>query len=500
MTHFLNKMLIPAAAAVALVAAAASAQQTFTNSSSISVPHFGAAAPYPSQINVAGGPTSINTMTVTLTDFSHTSPIDISVMLVGPTGAKTILLGRVGGGNPVVNATLVFRDGATLVPTYGPFVVGEIAPSLNDTFPQTFNAPAPSTPTSASLGAFTGTNPNGTWSLYVQDFAGGDAGSIAGGWSIALAGVPAPALDSSFTYQGRLESAAEAVNGNADFRFSLWTTETNTSPDGQAGNTVSRRDVPVTDGLFTTSLDFGFGVADNKNLFLQTEVRSPAGSGAYTTLTPRQPLTATPNAHFARKAKDAENAALATNAIAAFTAATAVNVPWTGLTGQAQVPTGSIGSGWQLLLNNTDGFASNYRGGFRLGDSGYLEATSQANLPTPNFARLINSGVWTAVSDARLKSDITHAEGNLAAALKLNPVNFRWKESGAADFGLIAQEVRAVLPQLVNGDERLGMLTVNYSQLSVVAIGAIQELKAENDQLKSRLEKIEAMLNAQAAK
>lgn len=44
-------------------------------------------------------------------------------------------------------------------------------------------------------------------------------------------------------------------------------------------------------------------------------------------------------------------------------------------------------------------------------------------------------------------------------------------------------------------------LTVNYSQLSVVAIGAIQELKAENDRkqqeiddLKARLEAIEAAL------
>jgi hypothetical protein len=42
------------------------------------------------------------------------------------------------------------------------------------------------------------------------------------------------------------------------------------------------------------------------------------------------------------------------------------------------------------------------------------------------------------------------------------------------------------------------MLTVNYSQLSVVAIGAIQELKAENDALRARLERLERVTGVSA--
>jgi hypothetical protein len=120
---------------------------------------------------------------------------------------------------------------------------------------------------------------------------------------------------------------------------------------------------------------------------------------------------------------------------------------------------------------------------------------------TPGFARLSSNANWTFVSDARLKTDVTTAEGNLAAAVKLRPVNFRWRGDGTEDFGLIAREAREVLPRLVIGDESKDSLTLNYSPLSVVAIGAIQEqqreidgLRSENADLKARLEKLERLL------
>ena len=109
--------------------------------------------------------------------------------------------------------------------------------------------------------------------------------------------------------------------------------------------------------------------------------------------------------------------------------------------------------------------------------------------------------------------DVSNAENNLAAAMKLRPVNFRWKATGAPDFGLIAQDVRGVLPMLVVGDEATESLTVNYSQLSVVAVGAIQEQqreiasqrseiasqRGEIETLKAKLEKLEAALAAISA-
>jgi hypothetical protein len=158
-----------------------------------------------------------------------------------------------------------------------------------------------------------------------------------------------------------------------------------------------------------------------------------------------------------------------------------------------------------MLLTNLGPAVGGLRGGARLSDAGFLELTNNASGVSPNFARLSTTGAWSAVSDARLKTDVARAEENLAAAMRLRPVSFRWKADGTQDLGLLAQEVRAVLPGLVTGDEAGGPLTVNYSLLSVVAIGAIQEqqgrieaLQRENADLRARLDRLERLLERAA--
>jgi len=90
-------------------------------------------------------------------------------------------------------------------------------------------------------------------------------------------------------------------------RFSLWSSATDPASGGQLATTIARNAVPVTIGLFTTSFYFGFGLIDNKQLFLQTEVRSPSCGGPFKTLISRQPLTAALTAQFARNADNAAN-------------------------------------------------------------------------------------------------------------------------------------------------------------------------------------------------
>jgi len=149
----------------------------------------------------------------------------------------------------------------------------------------------------------------------------------------------------------------------------------------------------------------------------------------------------------------------------------------------------NVGSGWHLYLTNPTAQTPFNRTGMRVSDVGFFEITPAIN--SGQFARLSGAGNWTAVSDARLKTDISPAEGLLDAALKLRPVNFRWISDGKRDTGLIAQEVKDVLPGFVVGDEKKDMLTVDYAHLSVIAVGALQEmhreLKAENEALRAEL-------------
>jgi subtilisin-like proprotein convertase family protein len=492
------------AVALALVAAPTAQAQVFSNNSAITIPDIGTATPYPSTINVTGMVGQPVGLRVRLKSFSHTFPGDVAVLLVAPNGQGIELLSRNGGNASAFRLALAFGAEST-TPLPQPLATGVFVAAGGN---NGFAAPANAIPRATSLASLLAGTPNGQWKLFVEDFVNSDAGSIADGWEVEFfdfGDLPiTPLSQSMFMYQGRLDGGM--TSGTIDARFSLWNDPSLSDSANRVAGPPAVSGIVVTNGLFTTPVYLGVPVPADIQTWLQVEISSPAGA-PFVALTPRQPITATPlagvayravfadtatnatNATIAISATNATNAANAINAINATNATVAASVPWSGLTGQANVSTGAIGTGWQMLFTNSAN--ATFRGGMRLADSGFLELTNSASSPTPNLARLSSTGGWTAVSDARLKTNVTTAEGNLAAAMKLRPVNFRWKGDGAEDFGLIAQEVRAVLPKLVTGDEAKDSLTLNYSQLSVVAIGAIQELKAENDALKARIVALE---------
>ncbi|MBN1889850.1 MAG: hypothetical protein JW850_17775, partial [Thermoflexales bacterium] len=97
----------------------------------------------------------------------------------------------------------------------------------------------------------------------------------------------------AFTYQGQLENGSGPVDGACDLQFSLWTAASGPS---QVGTTLSVPNVTLVDGLFTARLNFGAAAHTGSARWLEIAVRCPAGDGSYTTLTPRQELTAAPAA------------------------------------------------------------------------------------------------------------------------------------------------------------------------------------------------------------
>ena len=104
--------------------------------------------------------------------------------------------------------------------------------------------------------------------------------------SVALA----DPLGSAFTYQGRLTDAGSSASGVYDFEFALFTS----AMGGSAVDTVTIDDLGVSDGLVNASLDFTDAPYDGHALWLEVRVRSGTSSGSYTSLAPRQTLTATP--------------------------------------------------------------------------------------------------------------------------------------------------------------------------------------------------------------
>jgi len=111
--------------------------------------------------------------------------------------------------------------------------------------------------------------------------------------AIALPLAAQTPLGTDFTYQGQLRGSGVPIVGNADFQFSLHDSEIGGS---QVGTTLSKTNVGIVNGLFTLSLDFGPSAFNGHARWIEASVRSPAGSGGFTTLTPRQPLAAAPYA------------------------------------------------------------------------------------------------------------------------------------------------------------------------------------------------------------
>ena len=102
------------------------------------------------------------------------------------------------------------------------------------------------------------------------------------------------AQGTAFTYQGRLNDGASVANGSYDLQFAIY--------DAASGGIkqapfLTNSATAVSNGLFTVSLDFG-NVFPGVPRWLDIGVRTNGG-GAFTLLTPRQALTATPYAVFA---------------------------------------------------------------------------------------------------------------------------------------------------------------------------------------------------------
>jgi len=113
------------------------------------------------------------------------------------------------------------------------------------------------------------------------------------------------AQGTAFTYQGRLDSGGAPANGIYDFTFALYNAPT---LGGQWGTTLTNSAVAVSNGLFTTTLDFGASPFVGGDLWLTIGVRTNGG-GAFSILSPRQQLTPSPYAIWAGGAQSASSVA-----------------------------------------------------------------------------------------------------------------------------------------------------------------------------------------------
>ena len=124
----------------------------------------------------------------------------------------------------------------------------------------------------------------------------------------------------------------------------------------------------------------------------------------------------------------------------------------------------------------------------------YFRGTNAATrMSLDSSGNLTATGNVTAYSDARLKTDISTINDALGICGKLRGVSYKWLKDGSAGIGVIAQEVEEVIPEVVLTNietdpatgEETEVKSVDYGKIVGVLINAINELKAEVEELKN---------------
>ncbi len=130
---------------------------------------------------------------------------------------------------------------------------------------------------------------------------------------------------------------------------------------------------------------------------------------------------------------------------------------------------------------------------YRNSDGLVLEENSPRNannIPSQGLGRAIwdGDGNLDSYSDRRLKKDIAPAESLLERVIQLPVHRFHWNHQEADApkiFGVVAQEVQPLFPEIVRTvsgpDDGERMMTVKYGAFGLIAVKALQEVKAEKD-------------------
>jgi hypothetical protein len=173
-------------------------------------------------------------------------------------------------------------------------------------------------------------------------------------------------------------------------------------------------------------------------------------------------------------------------------------------TGATPTTAMTIDTSQNVLVGTTTSAATNGTEGFRVISSGvptvqrgvggsfsvFYNSTNSANIGS-----ISNSGgtatAYNTSSDYRLKENITPMTGALQKVAALKPVTYTWKADGSDGQGFIAHELAEVCPDAVTGakdavdaDGNPVYQGIDVSFLVGILTAAIQELKAEIDQLK----------------
>ncbi|HLK60630.1 MAG TPA: tail fiber domain-containing protein, partial [Chthonomonadaceae bacterium] len=177
----------------------------------------------------------------------------------------------------------------------------------------------------------------------------------------------------------------------------------------------------------------------------------------------------------------------------------------------------NVALGYGAGMNMTSGSNSIYIGNpglntdngvIRIGTPGTQGSTFIAGIngvtASQGVAVYINANgqLGTLTSSARFKYDIHNLGATSDKLMDLRPVSFRYKEAASdgshpVQYGLIAEEVAKVYPDMVQYDKEGKPFTVYYQQLTPMMLDELQKAHKDIGELKSELAEVKQMLRKQ---
>jgi len=150
--------------------------------------------------------------------------------------------------------------------------------------------------------------------------------------------------------------------------------------------------------------------------------------------------------------------------------------------------TASGGGGASIVVNNDVTTATNQYVPFLAVSSG---TASSANVSTTKLYFVASTGslsatAFNSLSDEKEKTNITQINNALTSVMNMRGVEFNWRETNIPSYGVIAQEIERVAPNVVTYNEETDTKTVNYMAIIGFLIEAIKELNDKVDKLENR--------------
>lgn len=154
--------------------------------------------------------------------------------------------------------------------------------------------------------------------------------------------------------------------------------------------------------------------------------------------------------------------------------------------GSATLATYSTGAGNSTNIGITDDTSTNatfYPVISSATTGNVAQKVSSTKLTFNPSTGLLTSTDYNSSSDITLKENITPINDPLAILERLNGFAFTWRDTKEKSYGLSAQEVEQVLPEIVR-DRPDGVKGINYLNLIAFLVEAIKDLKREIQELK----------------